>query len=326
MQMNNQVVGLDFGGTKVEGVLFERSGLDLVPTGRSARFLVADHSSLDSMLTALQTGLGVAFADVLNFGVAAAGRVDGLRVIHPDYPGGILDFEAATAGWVAAPVTVMNDFAAEARCCVKAAVQASCIHICGGTTHPIDTTFAVVGPGTGLGHSVYYRRGRSFGAIAATEAGHSTLPLRNQLSMPLLGQLLAHETNEPDGVIVEAVLSGRGLAFLRRYFGEENVDPMAPLSEADLSPHVRREFGYLLGLQAANFVVSTGAWGGLYLSGGVLKRSPWLVVGNPAFAEGFHSVNRHREAMSKMPVWLITEPSSGAIGAALQSISEVVVL
>jgi glucokinase len=69
-----------------------------------------------------------------------------------------------------------------------------------------------------------------------------------------------------------------------------------------------------LGQVAGNLVLTLGAYDGVYLAGGILKRYPDLLKASD-FRAGFESKGRHRRLMEKVPISLILHPQPGLLGA-----------
>ena len=69
-----------------------------------------------------------------------------------------------------------------------------------------------------------------------------------------------------------------------------------------------------LGQIAGNLALSLGAYDGIYLAGGILKRYPDLLKSS-SFRSGFENKGRHRSLMESVPTLLILHPQPGLLGA-----------
>ena len=58
-----------------------------------------------------------------------------------------------------------------------------------------------------------------------------------------------------------------------------------------------------------------GAYDGIYIGGGIIKRHPDLLK-TSAFRSGFENKGRYRALMERVPTMLITHPEPGLLGAA----------
>ena len=69
-----------------------------------------------------------------------------------------------------------------------------------------------------------------------------------------------------------------------------------------------------LGQIAGNLALMLGAYDGVYLAGGIVKRYPDL-LNSSSFRSGFGNKGRHRSLMEKVPTLLILHPQPGLLGA-----------
>ena len=83
-----------------------------------------------------------------------------------------------------------------------------------------------------------------------------------------------------------------------------------------------QQFFRFLGGVAADLALTTGAFGGIYIAGGIV---PCLVDELTAseFRARFEDKNRYREYMQRIPTYVITDPVPGLRGlAAMLSASD----
>jgi glucokinase len=73
-----------------------------------------------------------------------------------------------------------------------------------------------------------------------------------------------------------------------------------------------------LGQVAGDLVLTLGAYDGVFLAGGILKRYPDLLKASD-FRAGFEAKGRHRNLMEKVPLSLVLHPQPGLLGAALRA-------
>jgi glucokinase len=123
----------------------------------------------------------------------------------------------------------------------------------------------------------------------------------------------------------ERLLSGPGLEnvyrALSRIHGQQAVDITAAeifsrvLAKEDvLAAEAAQLFFEALGQVAGNLVMTLGAYDGVFLAGGILKRYPDLLKASD-FRAGFESKGRHRHLLEKVPTSLIVHPQPGLLGA-----------
>lgn len=179
---------------------------------------------------------------------------------------------------------------------------------------------AVIGPGTGLGGAVLDHH-ESGPKATACEPGHMNLaPSAGELAL-WTGLLAEHGR-----VSVELLLSGEGLSRLRRALAAQSGVPAERLEPAEITARALAggdrlcensvaTFCALLGGVCGDFLLAAGAWGGLYLAGGILPRLVPLLRSSP-FLQRFHQHGPLTSELQEVPVWLITHPSPGLVGAA----------
>jgi glucokinase len=171
-------------------------------------------------------------------------------------------------------------------------------------------TIAALGPGSGLGMSAWIEGG----AAMYGEGGHITLSARDENEDRTLTNL-RHRFGH---VSAERVLSGPGLLALHEAINGETLsspkDVFAePLSYAKLDTIA--QFYRFLGNAAADLALITGAYGGVYIAGGIVPSYPEQIL-KSEFRSRFEDKNRYREYMQAIPTWVITEPVPGLRGLA----------
>ena len=74
-------------------------------------------------------------------------------------------------------------------------------------------------------------------------------------------------------------------------------------------------FCALLGSACGDFVLSNGAYGGLYIAGGIVPRMiPFLEASN--FLSRFQNKGAMSQHLAQVPIYVITTEQPGLIGAA----------
>lgn len=193
------------------------------------------------------------------------------------------------------------------------------------TLHKGETTpgsrLATVGPGTGLGGSTLDTSGPT--PIAnACEPGHMGLSPVTETELALFQYLLARHGE----VYAELLLCGAGLQCLHQALGAVrgvDVPELAPedittrglAEECDLCHETLEIFCALLGSVCGDFVLANGAYGGLYVAGGI---APQMVafLRDSAFTQRFQEKGRMGEHLQRVPLHIITGQTTGLLGAA----------
>jgi len=215
-------------------------------------------------------------------------------------------------GWI-------NDFVANAHCLPHLAAADRVVLYPGSPSQP--DRLAVVGPGTGLGGAVLDRsadRPLSY----PCEPGHMGLSPASAVELEVFRALLEHY---PD-IYAELLVSGPGLARLHGVLCELDGGPAAAVAPEEISrrgqsgadPACTRTlqvFCELLGSVCGDFLLANGAYGGLYLAGGI---APGLIDFLPTtrFRERLVGKGAMRSFLEAVPVQVITARHPGLIGAA----------
>ena len=209
-----------------------------------------------------------------------------------------------------------------------------------GDLHPLNpgtprpgAVRAVLAPGTGLGEA-FLVPGAGGDEPLPTEGGHASFAPRNREQLDLLAHLLDHQAH----VAVEQVCSGLAIPTLFDFMARRCPPPAwleAELAAAgDRTPVIARAalqaldggpacetavrtlrlFADILADEAANLVLKTLAFGGLFIGGGLAPRLlPFL--GHDAFMAVF-ARGTYRELLATLPVQVILNPQTALLGAA----------
>jgi len=215
-------------------------------------------------------------------------------------------------GWI-------NDFVANAHALPHLGDSDRAVLHPGNPTQP--HRLAVVGPGTGLGGAVLDRSGERPLSYPC-EPGHMGLSPGSAIELEVFSALLKRY---PD-IYAELLVSGPGLARLHGVLCELEGGPATAMAPEDISrqgqsksdPACARTlqvFCELLGSVCGDFLLANGAYGGLYLAGGIV---PGLIEFLPTtgFQERLVSKGAMRGFLEAVPVQVITARHPGLIGAA----------
>jgi glucokinase len=179
----------------------------------------------------------------------------------------------------------------------------------------------VLGPGTGLGVAALVPAGKGWKALT-TEGGHRDLAAQSEREWQIVRQL----RERFEHVSVERVLSGPGLANLYEAISRlsdtepQSLTPAAVVAGAregsePACVEATQLFSSWLGAVASDLAVTLGAFGGIYLGGGILPKMG-KVFDADRFRERFLAKGRFRDYLRPIPVYLITLPHATLVGAA----------
>ena len=172
----------------------------------------------------------------------------------------------------------------------------------------------VIGPGTGLGVANIFWGKDQYIAVPG-EGGHVTMPAKTRRELDIFHSLLETKYSH---ISAERVCSGKGLVNL--YNGIKKLDRKLDLPElepAEISKNginqsceVCKESLDLmlafLGRVAGNLALTLGAFGGIYITGGIIPKLGSYFESS-RFEEEFLSKGRFTAYMKDIPVYVVQE-------------------
>ncbi|KER03844.1 glucokinase [Photorhabdus temperata] len=190
----------------------------------------------------------------------------------------------------------------------------------GGGAAVEDKPIAVYGAGTGLGVAHLIKAGKQWISLPG-EGGHVDFAANSEEQDAILAVLrrkLGH-------VSVERILSGSGLVNL--YQAIAILDQSQP---EDLEPEIVTQraldescqychralalFCEIMGRFGGNLALNMGAFGGVYIAGGIVPRF-FDFFKQSNFLYGFEDKGRFKTLVQQIPVYLITHPQPGLLGS-----------
>jgi len=253
---------------------------------------------------------------------AVAGRVDGDEARITNHPW-LISRTATAAALRMHAFHLVNDFTAQAMA-VELLTDDDLVvvgRVPRSTSNAASRTYAVIGPGTGLGVSaLVVRNGISF--ALETEGGHVGFSPSSPEEMEILQEV----SREFGRVSDERLLSGRGLSnihqALSRLSGDANAQALRPqeiterarLGDATCVLAVET-FCSVFGSIAGDLVLTLGAWDGVFLTGGLVPKLLPELQGS-VFRERFEAKGRFAAAMAAVPTLAVIHPQAGLLGAA----------
>jgi glucokinase len=220
-------------------------------------------------------------------------------------------------------VALINDFTAQAMAISR--LRADDVVAIGAVGWPgFDPrgaqTFAVIGPGTGLGvGGLLVRDGRCF--PLETEGGHAGFAPSRPQDLRILECLMRRFGR----VSCERLVSGPGLVNLYASVCEVEGVAAELLSPAQINTRAASGDGHCqqavelfcaaFGSMAGDLVLTLGAWDGVFLAGGVV---PKLLdsLQTCGFREAFEAKGRFSAGMAEVPSLAVVHACAGLLGAA----------
>ena len=212
---------------------------------------------------------------------------------------------------------IVNDFTALAM--ALPGFQPKDLMQVGGGAPQTHAVSGVLGPGTGLGVSGVIPTIDGFVTLGS-EGGHVNFAPSDEREFAIL-QFAWREWKH---VSNERLISGPGMELIYRALAQRNGVEMQARSAADiisgaledndaLCLEVLECFSGMLGSAAANLAVTLGAFGGIFIGGGIVPRMGEWFAGSP-FRARFEAKGRFTDYIAQIPTYVIMTPNPALYG------------
>ena len=310
----------DIGGTHARFALARPDQARPLRTDSICKFAVADFPSLADAARHYLDGNGTTVKRAV---FAVAGHIDGDEARITNHPW-VISIARTQQALALDRLELVNDFAAQAMA-ISQLDDSDVVPIGAarwtGTAGDDDRTYAVIGPGTGLGVGALLRRDGRYHTLQ-TEGGHVSFAPGTPEEIQVLQRL----SGEYGRVSNERIVSGAGLVNLHRALSAiAGADPgslrpediTAQARDGDASClHTIDVFCAVFGAAAGDLVLTLGAWNGVFLTGGVVPELlPWLA--HSGFRQRFEHKGRFASVMAQVPALAVIHPEPGLLGAAV---------
>ena len=189
----------------------------------------------------------------------------------------------------------------------------------GGGAPQTHAVAGVLGPGTGLGVSGVIPTVDGFVTLGS-EGGHVNFAPADEREFAIL-QFAWREWKH---VSNERLISGPGIELIHRALAQRNGVAAPPRAAADivagalegddpLCLEVLETFAGMLGSAAANLAVTLGAFGGIFIGGGIVPRIGEWFARSP-FRARFEAKGRFRDYIAQIPTYVIMTPNPALYG------------
>ena len=214
---------------------------------------------------------------------------------------------------------IVNDFTALAM--AIPALKPHDLMKVGGGTAAGNAVVGVLGPGTGLGVSGVIPTADGFVTLGS-EGGHMNFAPADEREF----SILQFAWKEWPHVSNERLISGPGMEIIYRALAQRNGMQVAARSSPDiitgaledqdpLCLEVLECFCGMLGGAAANLAVTLGAFGGIFIGGGIVPRMGEWFAQSP-FRARFEAKGRFSRYLADIPTFVITTPNPAFHGVA----------
>ena len=226
-------------------------------------------------------------------------------------------------------VKLVNDLVATAAA-IPHLAPGELMNVYPGRPQKDQRVYAVVAPGTGLGHAFLYVDDGKY-HVMASEGGHTAFAPGDDLQIELLNYL----RKKFGHVSIERLICGPGLVNIYNFLRDTARAPESPevkqrmLSEdpgaviaqtaldasSPLSVQALDIFISILGAHCGNVVLMTMATAGLYLGGGIPPKIA-KKFSDPKFLQAFRDKGRFAEVVDTTPINMIVDDHAAVVGAA----------
>jgi glucokinase len=278
----------------------------------------ADHADFEAAVTAYKRGLPDTTAEAVEHAaVAIANPVEGDEVRMTNYHWRFSS-EQMRQRLQLQTLVVVNDFTALAMALPR--LSPGQRRQLGGGVAREHSVVGVLGAGSGLGVSGLIPVADGYVALG-TEGGHASFAPRDDREIEILRYALKAHTH----VSFERLLSGPGLELIHRALrGAAGLSPQ-PLAAPEITrralaggdaecTQALEAFCAVLGTAAGNLAVTLGAFGGIYIGGGIVPRLGEWFDRSP-FRARFEDKGRFTAYLQGIPTYVITADQATFVGA-----------
>lgn len=338
-----RILAADIGGTYSRFGLFATGPLRLVASARLSS-AAPDFPALLDALTAEHPALAPERADRVVLAVAGPVRgQDRARITNLPWE---VDAAAVSAralpGGVPPPVTLLNDFEAQAWACLTPLMdealplawpemdgETAFAGVAPGPSPGFlfpgpgrNALCAVAGAGTGLGMALLVPDAAApAGArILPSEGGHAAFPFVDA-GERAFGDFVAARKGLPYAR-GDDVASGPGLTLLHEFLTGQALEAAVLAAAPEFTESATcRMFSRFYARACRNLALTCLPMAGLVLTGGVATRCPALVRGAAFRQEWLNAPGEHKKLLASIPLWHNADPHGGLWGAALAGVA-----
>lgn len=302
---------IDLGGTHTRYGLFDLDAGGELRLRRAVTGMTALLSDVQSLREQWQAGTGHAMEDLAALVIGIAGPIHDPWRASTSNAAVRLDLTAWAHDAGKCRFGLVNDFVCEAYACLtEPGRRARAVF---GPLPEATGVRAVLGPGTGLGAAQLVGGGAVGRPLAlAAEFGHCPFPFVGREEAEFAA--FAMQRWGKSCLSGDDVVSGRGLACLHEFLSGDALTPEAVGLFLREESATLRWYARFLGRVCGQWALTTLCYGGLYLTGGMVKRYPHLPA-HPAFIEAFFCAPQLR-VLERIPLRRYTVDMSGLWGAA----------
>ncbi len=219
---------------------------------------------------------------------------------------------------------VVNDFTAIALA-VPHLSEGSDFYAVGQGGRLPGAPIALIGPGTGLGVAAIVFDAAGQPIVLPTEGGHVTVPVQTAREFAIVEWLLQDKYSH---ISAERVVSGKGLVNLYQAISALDKQPAIDADPAQIMARGLNKscprcieavdlFCHWLGSVAGNLALTYGAFGGVFIAGGIVPQMG-TAFADSRFRRSFLAKGRYKDYLDRIATLVITHPQPGLLGLARQ--------
>ncbi len=304
------------------GATYARFALEVAPGvfDQVVSLRCAEHADFYSAVTAYIGGLpDVSLAGIRNAAVAIANPVSGDEVRMTNYHWRF-SIEQMRERLQFDNLVVVNDFTALAMS-VPSLMSHQHRQVGGGAPVP-RSVIGLIGAGTGLGVSGLIPADNGWIALG-TEGGHTSFSPCDEREVAIL----RFAWRQHHHASFERMLSGPGIELIYRALCDRDGRHANTLSAPEITQRalagsdalcveVMDAFCCILGTAASNLAVTQGAFGGVYIGGGIVPRLG-AYFDRSGFRQRFEDKGRFSAYLKDIPTYVITSAEATFVGASV---------
>jgi glucokinase len=312
-----ELVAADIGGTNARFAIARIESDGRINLGGPRVYAARDHADLGSAWARFAQDLGQELPRSAAFGLPCPIEGDVLRFANSPW---FINRTTLKADLGVDHISLVNDLGAMAFA-IDTFSADNFAHIA-GPDRPLPTKgpITVIGPGTGLGISLLVRTDQG-PVVVETEGAHQDFAPLDAIEDRILADLRQKYVR----VSTERLVSGPGLNAIYEGLARIDGEPYLPLSDADLweraiegkdrtAHRALERYCMMFGAAAGDCALSHGSMG-VAIIGGLSNRTA-DILRSSGFHARFTAKGRFATRMANIPIWLVTHPYPGLIGAA----------
>jgi glucokinase len=210
---------------------------------------------------------------------------------------------------------LINDFVAQAYA-FSIPDEVEKLELISGLGITKSDSIAIVGAGTGLGHSLLLPDNDGY-RIISSEAGHTCFTFtKNEKEIELF---ILNKTKRTY-VINDEIISGNGISLIHEFLTGKSLSPKNVFADKENNELTLNYFSRFYGRACRNFCLSVNLPDALIITGGITAKHP-EIINNGTFVNEFTSQTDYQEILTKTSILLNNNENIGLTGSIIYALS-----